>query len=110
MKDLKKIIDNPLIDAKMTFEFSLNLNLPFETKIEVLDLRLSGFRDEDGDFKPEFDVALSAGGMEIIADQEIELDPAKLFGALGNGMGGVGDLFTNVFEGLKAKNIKLPWA
>jgi hypothetical protein len=108
--DLKDIFDSPFVEADMDFNFKLKFDIPFLGKYDILDLRISGLRDDDNDFLPEFVVDLVVGSSLVVAQkQTIELDPALVMSALGKGVGGVPELFAGVFEALEKNGIGLPW-
>lgn len=101
------LVDNPLIEIKASFDFAAYLNLPWGTT-ELVQMKLEGFEDEDGDLKPEFKVDLEFFDRDVFAPTVIELDPAVVQGALTGKAGLVAGLFESVFSALKKKGVKPP--
>lgn len=105
------LLKMPTIDATAKMHFRLVMDLPILGKKELVELRLSGFRDEDGDMKPEFDCDFEVLDKNIIPveHQRIELDPTLVTDALSGGADAVGALFQAVVTTLENLGIKLPF-
>jgi len=105
---ISDILDNDLIDLDVRLSLRLVAKIPFLGKKELVEVKLRGFEDEDGDLKPEFFVELEFLDRDTIPPTNIELDPKLVVGALAGTTGGLQNLFAAVADGLDKKGIKLP--
>lgn len=109
--DLAKYFATPELKYTLSLHARVVMVHAFTGEKELLELRLNGFRDDDGDLKPEFDVDLEVLDKDVIPAkyQEIELDIPKVLAALGGGQDAVKALFDMVLGTLAEKGLKLPF-
>lgn len=100
--DLLKI---PTVDVDVRLSLRVVSDLPLIGKQELVEMNLAGFRDDDGDMKPEFSVTLELldGRMLNIRDESVEIDPVAVVKAFGGGKDAATSLFNVVVGALKAK-------
>lgn len=95
----------------MAHHFRVVADLPFLGRREIVELRLEGFRDDDGDLRPEFDIDLEVFDVDVVPARfrAIELDLSLVGEALSGGVDGAEKLFAHVVDVLKAKGVDLPF-
>lgn len=109
---LVRLLQAPGVKATARLHFRLAMDLPFVGEQEIVELRLSGFSDVDGDLLPEFVVDLEVLNRDVVPveAQRIELDPHVVVAAFAGGRGAVETLFAAVVAGLAARGVSLPGA
>jgi hypothetical protein len=109
--ELKKYFVAPELKYTLSLHARMVLVHPLSGEKELLELRLNGFRDDDGDLKPEFDIDFEVLDKDMIPEsfQSVELDISKVLSALGGGQDAMKALFDMVVDALAEKGLKLPF-
>ena len=104
-------LPDDLIEVDARFSFRLQMHLPLVGKREIVELRLAGFSDDDGDLMPEFDIDLEVFDMDVIPErfEKIELDPKLVAGAITGGKDATQALFAAVKAGVEKRGRKVPY-
>lgn len=102
----------PGVTVTAKAHFRLAMDLPFVGEREIVELRLEGFSDKDGDLLPEFMVDLEVLDRDVVPveAQRIEIDPKVVIAAFAGGKGSIEALFAAVVAGLAARGVTLPGA
>lgn len=109
--NLENFLGTPKVELTAKFELRLTMDVPVIGWREILEIKLSGFHDEDGDLRPEFDIDVEVFDADVlpVSAKRIELDPALVVKSMGGGQDAIGALFEAIKVSLAASGVEAPW-
>jgi hypothetical protein len=110
VEQLGELFQNDIVEVTAKIHLRAALRVPkfLGGHLELVELRLEGFTDDNDNLLPEFTVDLEFFNRDVFPPTKVELNPSTLFAAMGGSVKSIESVFGAVFEAVQKAGHNLP--